>query len=99
MIMIDRISGRSRGFGFITYVDPASVAKVMQLSNHTINGKYIECKRAETRQQRAGRSSGGGGGGGGGGGYGGGAGGYGGNSSVRANHFCRYFFKSTIGNV
>ena len=60
MIMIDRISGRSRGFGFITFVDPAAVGKVMKLSNHTINGKYIECKRAETRQQRAGRGGGGG---------------------------------------
>ncbi|GMN27564.1 hypothetical protein TIFTF001_001715 [Ficus carica] len=44
VIMKDRQTGRPRGFGFITYADPAVVDQVIQ-DNHVINGKQVEIKR------------------------------------------------------
>ena len=40
VIMKDRQTGRPRGFGFITYADPAVVDQVIQ-DNHVINGKQV----------------------------------------------------------
>ncbi|RLN60303.1 hypothetical protein BBJ28_00018909, partial [Nothophytophthora sp. Chile5] len=67
VVMIDRDTQRSRGFGFVTFEDESSVAEVISKS-HEIDGKIVEIKRAEPKEARAG----------GGGGYGGGRGGYGG---------------------
>lgn len=40
VIMKDRQTGRPRGFGFITYVDPSVVDTVIQ-ETHVINGKQV----------------------------------------------------------
>ncbi|KAL4130475.1 hypothetical protein PRIC2_006472 [Phytophthora ramorum] len=63
VVMIDRDTQRSRGFGFITFEDEASVAEVISKS-HEIHGKVVEIKRAEPKEARAGGGAGGGGGGG-----------------------------------
>ncbi|XP_043692256.1 heterogeneous nuclear ribonucleoprotein 1 [Telopea speciosissima] len=44
VIMKDRYTGQPRGFGFITYADPAVVDKVIE-EVHVINGKQVEIKR------------------------------------------------------
>ncbi|XP_027170282.1 heterogeneous nuclear ribonucleoprotein 1 [Coffea eugenioides] len=44
VIMKDRSTGRPRGFGFITYADPAVVDTVIA-ETHIINGKQVEIKR------------------------------------------------------
>ncbi|KAL5669771.1 hypothetical protein ACJX0J_021992, partial [Zea mays] len=44
VIMKDRHTSQPRGFGFITYSDPAVVDKVIE-DNHVINGKQVEIKR------------------------------------------------------
>lgn len=44
VIMKDRNTGRPRGFGFITYADPAVVDTVIK-EDHVINGKQVEIKR------------------------------------------------------
>ncbi|XP_071725994.1 heterogeneous nuclear ribonucleoprotein 1-like [Rutidosis leptorrhynchoides] len=44
VIMKDRLSGRPRGFGFITYADPSVVDTVIA-ETHVINGKQVEIKR------------------------------------------------------
>ncbi|GAB2215105.1 hypothetical protein Drorol1_Dr00019480 [Drosera rotundifolia] len=44
VIMKDRHTQRPRGFGFITYADPAVVDVVIQ-EEHVINGKPVEIKR------------------------------------------------------
>ncbi|KAL7681300.1 putative RNA recognition motif domain, nucleotide-binding alpha-beta plait domain superfamily [Plasmopara halstedii] len=67
VVMIDRDTQRSRGFGFITFEDESSVAEVIS-KNHEIHGKSVEIKRAEPKEARSG----------GGGGYSGGRGGRGG---------------------
>lgn len=44
VIMKDRLTGRPRGFGFITYADPSVVDTVI-VETHVINGKQVEIKR------------------------------------------------------
>jgi len=39
--MADRATGKSRGFGFITYKDPKSVEKVLEVKPHTLDGKLV----------------------------------------------------------
>lgn len=38
--MKDTVTGKSRGFGFITYEDPASLQRVLK-QDHVIDGKMV----------------------------------------------------------
>lgn len=70
VVMKDRGSQRSRGFGFVQYDTHAAVDQVMaEYSNHQLEGKWIEVKRA-IPQDRMPAPNGGGYGAGGGKGYG-----------------------------
>lgn len=44
VIMKDRVTGQSRGFGFVTFADPSVVDKVIQ-DNHILDGRTVEIKR------------------------------------------------------
>jgi len=80
--MRDRETGRSRGFGFVTYAnaDDASTA-IERLNDQELDGRRIKVNLANARGGNNPYGSGGGGSGGGSGGYsGGGGGGYGGQS-------------------
>ena len=69
VIMRDKFSHQSRGFGFITYTDPASAERVLK-ENLELDGRRVDPKLAVPRgEEPAPRSSRGGGGGGGRGGY------------------------------
>ncbi|KAL5544622.1 hypothetical protein UlMin_008406 [Ulmus minor] len=78
-IIMDRDSGRSRGFGFVTYTSSEEASSAIQaLDQNELHGRRIRVNYATDRRSGFG---GGGGGGYGGGGYGGGGyggGGYGG---------------------
>ncbi|XP_017756567.1 PREDICTED: RNA-binding protein Musashi homolog Rbp6 isoform X4 [Eufriesea mexicana] len=50
MVMKDPTTRRSRGFGFITFSDPASVDKVLAQGNHELDGKKIDPKVAFPRR-------------------------------------------------
>ena len=80
MIALDRQTGRSRGFGFITFSnDEEAAAAVEKFHGTDMEGRTIQVNEARPREDRP--SGGGGGGyrgGGGGGGYRGGGGGGGG---------------------
>lgn len=83
IVMMDNSTGRSRGFGFVTFESDDSVEKVIAVGTHTVNEKTVECKKAMPKAQmqpRGGMGRGGFGGGfGGRGGFGGGGrGGFGG---------------------
>ena len=74
-LMVDRMSGRPRGFGFVTMSTPEEAQKAIQAMNGaSLDGRNLTVNLARPREER----SGGGEGGGGRGGYGGGRGGGGG---------------------
>ncbi|KDP40755.1 hypothetical protein JCGZ_24754 [Jatropha curcas] len=49
VIMTDRHSGRPRGFGFVTFADPAAADRVLEES-HVIDGRAVEVKRTVPRE-------------------------------------------------
>jgi RNA recognition motif-containing protein len=85
-LMMDRMSGRPRGFGFVTMSTPDEAQKAIEaLNGKEIDGRALTVNVARPREERPGGGGGGGGrgprrdyGGGGGGGRGGGGGGGGG---------------------
>ncbi|MCE9529662.1 MAG: RNA-binding protein [Planctomycetes bacterium] len=77
-VIMDRETGRSRGFGFVEMGDGAEDA-VNAMNGAQFGGRTLTVNEAKPREPRAGGGGGGGyGGGGGGGGRRGGGGGYGG---------------------
>lgn len=47
VVMLDRDTGRPRGFGFVTFYDEESTEKVLETyEKNFINGKWIDCKKA-----------------------------------------------------
>jgi cold-inducible RNA-binding protein len=80
-VITDRNTGRSRGFGFVTFEDDgAADTAVAEMNGTDLDGRPITVNEAQEKRRdnnRGGRGGGGGGGyggGGGGGGYGGGGG-------------------------
>ena len=72
-VITDRMTGRSKGFGFVEMSSQEEAQTAMDnLNNTQLEGRSITVNEAKPREPR------GGGGGGGGGGYGGGGGGRGG---------------------
>src|SRR3954447_8867009 len=80
-LMMDRATGRPRGFGFVTMSSPEEVEKAIQdLHGKALGGRPLTVNIAKPREERPGGGGGGGrrefrGGGGGGGGGGGRSGG------------------------
>ena len=80
-IIVDRDSGRSKGFGFVEMSsDDAAQEAINKLNGQSLDGRTMTVNEA---RPMAPRSGGGGFGGGGGGGYGGGGGGGGGGRGGR----------------
>lgn len=78
----DKNTGKQRGFCFITFDDFDSVDKCVLKRRISLNGKYVEVKKAVSKDRDGGGMGGGRGGRGGSrGGMGGGRGGYGGGSN------------------
>src|ERR1043165_6855045 len=62
-LMVDRMSGRPRGFGFVTMSTPEEAQKAISaLNNSSLDGRNITVNVARPREERP--ASGGGGGGG-----------------------------------
>ncbi|MBE0475273.1 RNA-binding protein [Rhodoferax sp.] len=75
-VMMERDTGRSKGFGFVEMADDAQAQTAIEAMNgQQYGGRGIVVNEARPMEPRPPRSGGGGYGGGGGGGYGGGAGG------------------------
>jgi RNA recognition motif-containing protein len=78
-VITDRMTGRSRGFGFIEMPNNDEAEEAIKaLNGKDFNGRALTVNEARPREDRPSGGSGGSGGGGGGGGYGGSGGGGGG---------------------
>ena len=79
-VMMDRETGRSKGFGFVEMgSDAEAQAAINGMNGQALDGRPLVVNEARPREERPGGFGGGGGGrSGGGGGYGGGGGGSGG---------------------
>lgn len=68
-LIIDRASGRSKGFGFVSFKDKGAMSKALSLNDTEINGRKLRVNEARERERTEGgrggdrRGSGGGGGG------------------------------------
>lgn len=78
-IVVDRFSGRSRGFGFVEFADAGEA----QAAIEALNGREFGGRTLTVNEARPERSDRPGGRGGGRGGYGGGRGGFGGDQGER----------------
>ena len=89
-VMMDRDTGRSKGFGFVEMgSDPEAQAAINAMNGQALDGRAIVVNEARPREERpggfgGGRPGGGGGGFGGGAGRSGGGGGYGGGGGGRS---------------
>src|SRR5438309_8605975 len=84
-VIMDRDTGRSKGFGFVEMkTEQEAQAAIAAMNGKEVEGRALTVNEAKPREDRGGRGGGGGGygggrgGGGGGGGYGGGRSGGGG---------------------
>lgn len=80
VVIMDKMTGRSKGFGFVEFANDADADKAIEMFNgKDFGGRSITVNEARPLEDRPRRDfrggNGGGGGGGGGGGYGGGRGG------------------------
>ena len=70
-LMVDRMSGRPRGFGFVTMSTPEEAQRAIDaLNGSNLDGRPVTVNIARPREDRPPRSGGGGGGAGSRGGYG-----------------------------
>ena len=76
-VVMDRMTGRSKGFGFVEIADDAMADEaVNKMNGQTIGGRPVRVSEAKPQEDKPrGPRREGGGGGGGGGGFGGGGGG------------------------
>ena len=74
-VIMDRDTGRSKGFGFVEMgSDQEAQAAIQALNGKEVEGRALTVNEARPKTEGGGRGGGGGGGGGGRGGYGGGGG-------------------------
>jgi RNA recognition motif-containing protein len=83
-VVMDRETGRSRGFAFVEMATEEQAKKAIQaLDGQSVGGRNLKVNEAQAREDRGGGGGGRGGGGYGGGGGGGSRGGYGGGGGGR----------------
>ena len=76
-VVFDKMSGRSRGFGFVEFSTADEGSKAIEaLHGKDVGGRALTVNEARPKEDRPPRSGGFGGGGGGGGGFRGGGGGF-----------------------
>ena len=52
-VIMDRETGQSRGFSFVTMADPQAAAKALaQMSGHILDGRALRVNEAEERKPR-----------------------------------------------
>jgi cold-inducible RNA-binding protein len=60
-VIVDRETGRSKGFGFVEMNTPEEASKaISQFNGHTLNNRQIQVSEARPREERGPRRNGGG---------------------------------------
>lgn len=59
IVITDRDTGRSKGFGFITFAQEADAKKALEMDGKEIEGRTIVVNVAKPREERSGGGSGG----------------------------------------
>lgn len=59
-VITDRDTGRSRGFGFVTFADQADAEKALSLEGSELDGRTIKVSIAHDKESRRGGGGGGG---------------------------------------
>lgn len=60
-LMMDRVTGRPRGFGFVTMATPEEAQKAVEaLNGHSVDGRALTVNIARPREERSGGGGGGG---------------------------------------
>lgn len=54
VVIIDRNSGRSKGFGFVTFATEESAQKALEMSGKEVEGRTIVVNVAKPREDRGG---------------------------------------------
>lgn len=62
-VITDRDTGRSRGFGFVTFTNEEDAEKALSLDGSELDGRTLKVNVAREREPRRGGGGGGGGGG------------------------------------
>jgi len=57
-LIIDRASGRSKGFGFVSFKDKGAMSKALSLNDTEINGRKLRVNEARERTEGGGGRSG-----------------------------------------
>jgi len=52
IVITDRDSGRSKGFGFVTYVNEADAQKALEMDGKEADGRAMVVKIAKPREER-----------------------------------------------
>ncbi len=53
-LIIDRASGRSKGFGFVSFKDKGSMSKALSLNDTEVNGRKLRVNEARERERTEG---------------------------------------------
>ena len=60
-VIIDKVTGQSKGFGFVEMPDNAAAQKaIAELNNGTVDGRTVKVMEARPREDRPNRGGGGG---------------------------------------
>ena len=58
IVIIDRATGRSKGFGFVTFAKPEDAQKALEMDGREVEGRTIVVNIAKPREERSGGGGG-----------------------------------------